>query len=110
MNKNRKNFKKIDYFIKGLLKTWKSQLEVDQAILKTIWTNIVGERIASHTTPERVMNQRLIILADSAAWMNELTFLKEKINIEAKNQCKMHGLIVEKVVFKLGSNPDRKIS
>lgn len=49
------------------------------------WAQVVGERIASHSTAKDVRDGRLIVEVSSSGWRNELFYLKaeivEKINV-----------------------------
>ena len=43
------------------------------------WEKIVGKKIASVTTAEKVVDGKLIVRVNSSAWRNELSFLKREI-------------------------------
>jgi len=101
--KKRKSPQKIDQFINKLLKKWKTTREQQAFLLGTIWVKIVGEQIAKYTQPQTVIQQKLIVLVKSSAWMNELTFMKETIKIKAKSLFLEHHIEVNDVVFKLGN-------
>lgn len=44
-----------------------------------IWKQVVGERIAKVTSPERIDGGKLVIRVSKAPWRNELVFLKKEI-------------------------------
>lgn len=48
-------------------------------LLTRAWKDIVGERVASHTLPAWIRNDVLWVYVDGSAWMQELTFMKPKI-------------------------------
>ena len=45
----------------------------------TRWDEIVGEKIAAVTTPERVMHGVLVVKVNSSVWKYELTMRKAEI-------------------------------
>jgi predicted nucleic acid-binding Zn ribbon protein len=49
-----------------------------------LWPNIVGEKIASVTEPQKILNGKLFVKVKNAAWRNELVFhradLLKKLN------------------------------
>jgi hypothetical protein len=48
--------------------------------LKKEWRSIVGQTIASHTSPFALSNSILTITVDSPQWMHHLSFSKEEIS------------------------------
>lgn len=63
------------------------------------WSEIVGEKIAGHTMPSHIKYRKLCVLVDSSVWMQELTFLKDRI-IEQIN--KVTGTkLVNDIYFKI---------
>ena len=94
--------KKIDSRVGALLAKWETQSKKQEIILGAIWNKIVGERVAKNTRVDQIRGKKLIVFIKSAAWMNELTFLREKIKIEAKNAFSVYNIEVEDVVFKIG--------
>ncbi|MCD4812751.1 DUF721 domain-containing protein [bacterium] len=85
-----------------MLAKWENQSKKQEIIMGAIWKKIVGDRIAKNTRVDQIRGKRLIVLTKSAAWMNELTFLKEKIKIEAKNIFSTYNIEVEDIIFKIG--------
>lgn len=61
---------------------WNKQLNI--AKLRNSWNEVVGENIANHCEISQVINEVLIIRAQSAVWATQLSYLlpqlKEKIN------------------------------
>jgi hypothetical protein len=43
------------------------------------WPDLVGERIAAHTEPAGLKNRRLTVRVASAAWLQELSFLRAEL-------------------------------
>ncbi|MCK5241371.1 DUF721 domain-containing protein [bacterium] len=86
----------------GLLKKWQGQAKKQEIIFSLVWEKVVGERIAKHTRLDQIRRKQMIVVAESSAWMNELTFLKEKIKIEAQKSLLAYGISIEEVIFKLG--------
>jgi hypothetical protein len=62
----------------------------------------VGERVFQHTQLERVANHRAYILVENSTWMNELTFLKDKIKINLNKALANQGIYIEEISFKIG--------
>jgi predicted nucleic acid-binding Zn ribbon protein len=105
-NRNRPRKKKqpqrISSLVGALIKHWEEKAQKKEIIYKVIWSKVVGEHVAAHTRVAHIRGKQLVVLAESSAWMNELTFLKEKIKIKAKNLLSEYGISIEEVVFKLG--------
>lgn len=62
------------------------------------WEKIVGKKIASVTTAEKVVDGKLIVRVNSSAWRNELSFLKREI-IKKINKKFMEEIITD-IIFK----------
>jgi len=62
------------------------------------WEKIVGKKIASVTTVEKVVDGKLIVRVKSSAWRNELSFLKKEI-IKKINKKFMEEIITD-IIFK----------
>lgn len=62
------------------------------------WEKIVGKKIASVTTVEKVVDGKLIVKVNSSAWRNELSFLKREI-IKKINKKFMEEIITD-IIFK----------
>lgn len=109
MRKNRNTSKrpktqprKIHQMVGTLLVKWEGHAKKREVLLGAAWKAIAGERIAQHSRPDLLQRGRLVVLVESAAWMNELTFLKDKIKIKAKNHLSQYGIEITEVVFRLG--------
>jgi hypothetical protein len=64
-----------------------------------IWEGVVGPQIAGKTRPEALRNGVLVVSVTSSVWMQELSFMKQKI-LDRINQT-LPGTIRE-IRFKLG--------
>jgi predicted nucleic acid-binding Zn ribbon protein len=68
------------------------------------WKEIVGEDVADHCFPERIVDgegrdfPKLYVKADSPIWRQQVDLLKEEIK-EKINQ-KLENLYIEKLIFK----------
>jgi len=62
------------------------------------WKEIVGEDVADHCFPERIIDGKLYVKADSPIWRQQVDLLKEEIK-ENINK-KLESLKIEKLVFK----------
>lgn len=62
-----------------IIKQYGMQTKMLEYSLSRRWSEIVGEKIAGHTMPSYIKYRRLCVLVDSSAWMQELTFLKDRI-------------------------------
>ena len=65
--------------LERLLKSLKMQgkLEEHQAVAR--WPEVVGDRIAQHARAVFFDNGKLIVEVDSAAWRQELFYMKQEI-------------------------------
>jgi len=61
------------------------------------WNRVVGDTIASKTSPLRVKDSILFVRVESPSWRNELVFLKPKI-IKELNQL-LKATVVKEIVF-----------
>ncbi len=52
---------------------------VEMARLQLEWKEVVGESIAIHTMPEKIVRGRLTVLVDSSPWLAQLGFFKDEI-------------------------------
>jgi hypothetical protein len=100
--KKRSHPKKINTMVGNLFAKWQGQIKNRELLYYSLWVEIVGERVAKHTKVDQIKNKKLIVLAESAVWMNELTFLKENIKIKAKKLLLTRGIQIDEIIFKLG--------
>jgi predicted nucleic acid-binding Zn ribbon protein len=111
MNHEKRN-KSIPKPIKGiaevLLAQWTKKVAKTEFFYDTIWREAVGERVCKHTVIEKIVREKMYVLVENSIWMNELTFLKDKIKINANKGFANNGIHIEEIVFKIGKI--RKIS
>ncbi len=90
--------------IKGILNATLRRLGLEKRIREyavlSLWDEVVGEGIASHTKPLKVYDGRLTVLVESPSWTQELTFLKNGI-MERLNKSIGKGVIKD-IYFKVG--------
>lgn len=76
--------------ISPLLKALSLNLGLEKGIdllkIKESWPEIVGDAIASHTAPQVIHHHVMILHVDGAAWLHELSFLKEEIRQKINRQ------------------------
>lgn len=85
---------------KALLGLKKSQTDPKYRVLE-LWADIVGQRIASHTKPQKLRKGKLSVLVDDSGWAFELsTRYRTAILKRLKNALGEEA--IEKVYFKVG--------
>ena len=66
--------------ITDVLARWLKRKHLDadlrQYTIWNKWSTLVGDRIAAHTQPQNLKNGVLTVIVGSAAWLNELNFMK----------------------------------
>jgi predicted nucleic acid-binding Zn ribbon protein len=65
--------------IDSMLKKFGIEKAVSQNKAINIWNEIVGEKVAKNTEPERVEHGVIIVKVSSPTWRQELYFQKEEI-------------------------------
>lgn len=91
-----------------LLTQWTKKVAKTDLFYDTAWREAVGERVGKHTVIEKIVREKMYVLVENSIWMNELTFLKDKIKININKGFSNNGIHIEEIVFKLGKI--RKIS
>ncbi len=61
------------------------------------WNRLVGERIASRSSPVKIRDSILFVRVENASWRSQLFFMKRKI-IEELNQS-MKANVIKDIVF-----------
>ena len=77
--------------------------QIEQLRIWDIWQEVVGPQIADKTRPEALRNGVLAVTVASSVWMQELTFMKQKIL--DRLQQKLASGTVRDIRFKLGDIP-----
>lgn len=78
-----------------MLKKFGIENAVSQNKAINIWNEIVGEKVAKNTEPERVEHGVIIVKVSSPTWRQELYFQKNEI--------------IKKLNYKIGKNVIRDI-
>ena len=69
-------------------------------IIVRLWAELVGDEMARHTSPLRLENGTLFVLADDAAWASEIRWSSQAILTEAND--KLGTERVQKIKIRLG--------
>ena len=88
---------KIGTVLTRTLKGLKIDRRVKEETTLLKWAEVVGERIASQSSPLRVKDSILFVRVENASWRNELVFLKGKI-IKELNQS-VRANVIKDIVF-----------
>jgi predicted nucleic acid-binding Zn ribbon protein len=66
----------VGEILEGLTRKSKLGAQLDQARIWENWAQIVGPRSAPHCQPETVKKDVLHVVAESAVWMNRISYAK----------------------------------
>jgi predicted nucleic acid-binding Zn ribbon protein len=69
---------------------WDGRLAAARVVAR--WPEVVGEAVAAHCQPSRLEDGTLHVVADSAAWATQLTYLQGKLLDRLAAECG-HGLV-----------------
>jgi hypothetical protein len=100
--------KPIKNIAEALLAQWTKKSVKTDIFYDSIWKEAVGDKVSKHTTIEKIVREKMYVWVENSMWMNELTFLKDKIKLNANKGFSKNGLHIEEIVFKIGKI--RKIS
>jgi predicted nucleic acid-binding Zn ribbon protein len=70
---------------------WDGRLAAARVVAR--WPEVVGEAVAAHCQPSRLEDGTLHVVADSAAWATQLTYLQGKLLDRLDAECG-HGLVL----------------
>ncbi len=109
----KKGLSAISPLLKAMSKNLGLEKEVKLFRLKEGWPDIVGHAIASHTAPQAIRYHVMTLHVDGAAWLHELSFLKEEIRQKINRQ--LGNEAVRSLRLKIGpvsalSKPEQKDS
>ena len=76
--------------------------------LQERWKEAVGPQIASHTHPVEIRFDTLVLLVDSAAWIQELSFFKKAL-IQKCNAF-LGGRPIQRLQLKMGPLPPSSLT
>lgn len=71
-----------------------------EAEIWRVWSDVVGETLASRARPVRIINGTLTVAVSSAPWMQELRFMTAMMK-EKLNSC-LGAEVVREIVLKAG--------
>jgi hypothetical protein len=96
----KEHLKDLKTILGTMLRTMDSPQQREQFRVWDIWEGVVGPQIAGKTRPEALRNGVLVVSVTSSVWMQELSFMKQKI-LDRINQTLAPATIRE-IRFKLG--------
>ena len=96
----KEHLKDLKTILGTMLRTMDSPPQREQFRVWDIWEEVVGPQIAGKTRPEALRNGVLVVSVTSSVWMQELSFMKQKI-LDRINQTLAPATIRE-IRFKLG--------
>lgn len=94
----KKNIISLKEALEQMLKAYGIDSKVKSYSVVVEWAEIVGEKIAKHSTAERMESGKLIVRVHSSAWRQELQF--QKLEIIKKINLKYGGEIVKDIIFR----------
>jgi predicted nucleic acid-binding Zn ribbon protein len=100
--KKRMEPKPLKGIARQLLAQWTKKVQKTDQFYDSIWKEVAGERVAGHTSIEKIVKGKAHILVENSMWMNELTFLKDKIKISLNKAFSNNGINIEEIAFKIG--------
>ncbi|MBI4699284.1 MAG: DUF721 domain-containing protein [Nitrospirae bacterium] len=87
--------------IGGILRKFANEHGLESGLalsrIKQQWSALVGQTIASHTSPDTVKGKTILINVDTPQWMHHLSFYKQEI-LE-----KLRSYKLEEVRFRIGT-------
>lgn len=93
-------FNNLGDVLDTVLKKRGMQVSSEKRRLQGIWFKAVGDRIAAHTSPEKIQKGTLFVKVSSSVWMQQLHFLKE--NIISKLNQQMNAPVVNDIHLSIG--------
>ncbi len=93
-------FHKVSDVLSKLMKDYGLSAKTHEYRILKIWDKAVGDRIASHAQPLRLIREVLTVIVDSPVWMHQLTFYKE--DLISKMNAGIGRDIVKDIRFKTG--------
>ena len=95
------SFHRISNVLEKLLPSYGLRTRLAEWSLKLKWREMVGEQVAAHSEPIRLNFKRLVVMVDSPAWVQHLTFLKPELM--EKIQHSLGKEAITEIRFKVGS-------
>lgn len=104
LNPNSKKPVPMSGVVDGVLKKLGLARKFQESQIKADWTKWVGDSVAQHTTPYRVINKKLVIYVDNSVWLAELNRFYKK-TILRRVQKEVGKDLIEEIIFKIGEAP-----
>jgi len=92
-----KGMTKLADSLQKMIEEYDLEGPMEQSEVLEKWGEIVGEKLAAHTTPEKIAHGKLIVKVDSPTWRNEIQFYKEQIKADINSR--FDKTIVTQIVF-----------
>ncbi|MBS1271177.1 MAG: hypothetical protein MAGBODY4_00306 [Candidatus Marinimicrobia bacterium] len=83
--------------LKKMIKEYDLEGPMEQSEVLEKWDEIVGEKLAGHTVPEKIEHGKLVVKVDSPTWRNEIQFYKEQIKADINKRFEKE--LVTEIVF-----------
>lgn len=75
--------------------------KIKQLHILKLWSKVVGESLSKHSQPVSISKGNLFVKVDNSAWLNQISYFKEKIIAEFN---KIQGeIVVKRIYFRVGS-------
>lgn len=101
--KNDSKISALGDILNSVLHDMKVDGGTEHVMLRDIWNQAVGARIAENTRPEFVREGVLFVNVANSVWMQELHFLRDKI-LEKVNS-ELDSTQIKEIRFKIGPFP-----
>jgi hypothetical protein len=95
------SFHRISNVLEKVLPSYGLSARLTEWSLKLKWEEIVGGPVAAHSEPCQLNFKCLVVMVDSSAWVQHLTFLKTELT--EKIQRALGRETVTEIRFKVGS-------
>jgi predicted nucleic acid-binding Zn ribbon protein len=93
---------RIGRILEKLLSKIKTESKTNLFPLRDTWMEAVGTKICAHSKPVSFTNHKLIVHVENSAWMNELTYLKDKIKMQCQTAFSKKNLSLTDIIFRIG--------
>jgi len=94
----------VSSVLEGLTRRLGLESKLLENRLRRDWESIVGEPVASHTSPDQIRYKKLYLLVHNSVWLHQLTFLKP--SLLHKLNCVAGGELITDIVMRVGELPD----
>ncbi len=94
------SFTSFQTILQGVARRQGFDIKLWEYRLQRRWREIVGEVLASHTSPSRIKFRKLYVTVENSVWLHQLTFLKE--TILEKIHSEIGQDLLTDIVFRVG--------